>query len=102
VIKTITLLGVSRASFQDYVGVQESWEHNISEQEQRAETNSDIKRSSYIEKDCFEKSQSCCSTGDSRAELNIHLEDPVFTKTIGRDVSFTNPISTVGLQLLNL
>jgi hypothetical protein len=34
------------------------------------------------------------------AELNIHLEDPVSTKL--SDMSFTNPTSTVGLQLLNL
>jgi hypothetical protein len=35
------------------------------------------------------------------AELNIHLEDPVFIK-ICLDMSFTNPTSTVGLQLLKL
>jgi hypothetical protein len=34
------------------------------------------------------------------AELNIHLEDPVSIKL--SDVRFTNPTSTVGLQLLNL
>jgi hypothetical protein len=34
------------------------------------------------------------------AEVNIHLEDNVFTKTV--HVSFTNPTCTVGLQLLNL
>jgi hypothetical protein len=32
------------------------------------------------------------------AELNIHLEDPVSTKTARRDVSFINPTSTIGLQ----
>ena len=32
------------------------------------------------------------------AELNTHLEDPVFTP----DESFTNPTFTVLLQLLNL
>jgi hypothetical protein len=59
--------------------------------------NTDRKRSSYTEKDCFEKSQNYCSTGDSRTD--IHLEDPVSTTS---DVSFTNPTSTVGLQLLDL
>jgi hypothetical protein len=39
------------------------------------------KRSSYIEKDYFEKSHDYCSTGDRKAELNIHLED-VSTKTV--------------------
>jgi hypothetical protein len=37
-------------------------------------------RSSYIEKDCFEKSRKCCSTGDSRTE------DPVCTKTVRREL----------------
>jgi hypothetical protein len=34
------------------------------------------------------------------AELNIHLEDVASTEM--SDVRFTNPTSTVGLQLLNL
>jgi hypothetical protein len=34
------------------------------------------------------------------AEPNIHLEDPVSTKLF--QARFTNPASTVGLQLLNL
>jgi hypothetical protein len=52
------------------------------------------------EKEYFEKSQNCCNTSDRTAELNIHPEDPVSTKTVY--VSFTNPTSSVGLQLLNL
>jgi hypothetical protein len=44
--------------------------------------NIDRKRSSYIEKDCFEKSHNCCCTGDRTAELNIHPEDLVSTKTV--------------------
>jgi hypothetical protein len=55
---------------------------------------------SYLDKDYFEKSQNYYSTGDRRAELNIHFEDPVSTTM--SDVSFTNPTSTVGMQLLNL
>jgi hypothetical protein len=35
---------------------------------------------SYTEKDCFEKSQNYCSTGERTAELNIHL-DPVSKKS---------------------
>jgi hypothetical protein len=53
----------------------ESWGDNISEEEQWAKINSDRKRSSYTEKDCFEKPQNYCSTGDRTAELNIHLQD---------------------------
>jgi hypothetical protein len=43
-------------------------------------------RLSYTEKDCFEISQNYCSTGDRTAELNIHLEDPVCTKTVWREL----------------
>jgi hypothetical protein len=34
------------------------------------------------------------------ADLNIHLEDPVSTKTIGREIQKSKIM--VGLQLLNL
>jgi hypothetical protein len=54
-----------------------------------------------MEKGCFEKSHNYCSTGDRPAEMNIHLKDPVNQQKLS-DVSFTNPTSTVGLQLLNL
>jgi hypothetical protein len=64
----------------------ESWEDNISEEEQSVKVNIDRKKSSYIEKDCFEKSQSYCSTGDRTAELNIHLEAPVSTKNVQREL----------------
>jgi hypothetical protein len=80
VIKTATLLGTSRLTVLiDYVSIHESWEDNISEEEQCAKIN--INRLSCIE-DCFEKSHNYCSTGNRTAELNIHLEDTVSTKTI--------------------
>jgi hypothetical protein len=68
-------------SVYGYVGIHDSWDDNISEEEQWAKINIDRKRSSYIEKDCFEKLQNCCSRGDS-AELNINLEDPAYIKTV--------------------
>jgi hypothetical protein len=37
---------------------------NISEEEQWAKFSTDRERSSYIKKDCFEKSQNYCSTGE--------------------------------------
>jgi hypothetical protein len=43
---------------------------NISEEERWAKMRIDGNRSSYIEKDCFEKSQNYCSTGDSRTEYS--------------------------------
>jgi hypothetical protein len=78
-----------------------SWEDNVSKDEEWAKINTDRKRSLYIEKDCFEKLQNYCSTGDRAAELNIHLEDSVLPQKVS-NMSFTNPTSTVGLQLLNL
>jgi hypothetical protein len=64
------------------------------------ENNIDRRRSSYIEKDCLEKSHNYYSTGDRTAELNIHLED-LFPQKLS-DMSFTNPTSAIWLQLLNL
>jgi hypothetical protein len=40
----------------------------VSEEGQWARINIDRKRSSYIEKDYFEKSKNYCNTGDSRTE----------------------------------
>jgi hypothetical protein len=53
----------------------------------------------YIEKDVLKNHRT--TAAQVTAELNIHLEAPVSIKKLP-DVSFTNPISTVGLQLLNL
>jgi hypothetical protein len=47
-----------------YVSIHETWEDNISEEEQWAKINTNRKRSSYIEKNCFEKSLNYCSTGE--------------------------------------
>jgi hypothetical protein len=38
----------------------------------------------------LEKSQNYCSTGDRTAELNIHLADPVSTKTVRRELRKSN------------
>jgi hypothetical protein len=43
-------------SFYGYVGIHESQEDNISEEQQGAKINIDRNTSSHIEKDCFEKS----------------------------------------------
>jgi hypothetical protein len=55
VTKTATLLGVSRVTVPKVMSAHESWEDNISEEEQWAKINVDRKRSSYTEKDSFEK-----------------------------------------------
>jgi hypothetical protein len=67
--KTATLLGVSRVTVSK-VGIHESWEDIISEEERWAKISIDTKRSSYTEKFCFEKSQNYCSTGDRRTEYS--------------------------------
>jgi hypothetical protein len=41
-----------------------AWEDKISEEEQLAKIDTDRKRSSYIEKDCFEKLLNYYSTGE--------------------------------------
>jgi hypothetical protein len=67
-------------SFYGYVITRVSWEDNFSEEEQWTKINTDRKRSWYTEKDCLGKSQNCCRAGE--AELNIHLDDPVSTKSV--------------------
>jgi hypothetical protein len=56
----------------------------------------DRKRSLYIEKGCFEKSQNYCSTGDSGTEYVFVLKT-LFPQKLS-DVSFTNPTRKVWLQ----
>jgi hypothetical protein len=58
--------------------------------EQWARISIDRKKSSYNGKDCFEKSHNYCSTGDRTAELNVHPEDPVSTKTVRLELQKSN------------
>jgi hypothetical protein len=51
-----------------------------SEEEQWAKLNTDRKRLSYIENECFEKSQNY-SNGDSRTEI-VFILKTVSTKTV--------------------
>jgi transposase len=98
VTKAATLLCVSRVTVSKNMSAYiESWEDNISEEEQWAKINIDIKRSSYIEEDCFEKSQNYCSTGDRTTELNIHLGDPISTKTVQCELHRSNNHSRVSV-----
>jgi hypothetical protein len=53
--------------------------------------------SSYIEKDCFEKSHNYCTAGDRKAELNILLEDPVSTKTVQPELRKSNIYARVAI-----
>jgi hypothetical protein len=63
------------------------------------------RKSTSTEKDCHTLRRTVLkihrtTAAQVTAELNIHLEDHVSIKI--SDVSFKNPTSTVGLQLLNL
>jgi hypothetical protein len=58
----------------------------------------DRKRSSYTEKNCFKKSHNYCSRGDSTTQHSSWRR--CFHKN--SDTSFTNPTSTIGLQLPSL
>jgi hypothetical protein len=80
---------IENDSFWGYVGIQEPWQGKISKEEPWAKVNTDRKRSSYIQKDYFE-----------RTECTLVFKI-LFPQRLS-DVNFTNPISTVGLQLLNL
>jgi hypothetical protein len=80
-------------------GIYRPCEDNVSEEEQWAKDNIDRKRTSFIEKDCFEKLQ-YGSTGKSEMDIYLFLKT-LFPQKLS-DPRFTNPTSTVGLQLLNL
>jgi hypothetical protein len=60
----------------------ESWEDNISKEEQWSKINIDKGDRRTLVK----KSHNHCSTGERAAELNIHLEDPSSTKTVLREL----------------
>jgi hypothetical protein len=91
---------IESEGFYGYVGIHESWEDNINEEEQWAKINIDRKRLSYIEKECLKKSHNYCSTRDSRSEF-VFILKTLFPQKLP-DVSFANPAPMVGPQLLNL
>jgi hypothetical protein len=62
VIKTATLLGVSRATVSTVMSAYMTASAKMNRA--RIRVNTDRKQLSCIEKDCFEKSQKYCSTGE--------------------------------------
>jgi hypothetical protein len=56
----------------------------------------DRKSSSYIAKSCFEKSQNY--KAQVTAELNIHLKDPVSTKTVRRELHKSNILGRAAIS----
>jgi hypothetical protein len=98
--KTDTFLGVSRATVPKVMSAYTNHEKTIS-----AKRNGGWK-STLTERDrCTFRSTLLenhrPTAAQVTAELNIHCEDPISTETVRR-VNFTNPTSTIGLQLLNL
>jgi hypothetical protein len=63
VTKTASLLGVWRATVCKVMSAYMNHGKTTP-----GKTDIDRRRSSHIEKDCFEKSQNYCGTGDSRTE----------------------------------
>jgi transposase len=98
--KSATLLGVSRATVSEVMSAYTNLGKTTSAKRKSG------RKSTLTEKDrrTLRRIQKITNTTavQATAELNIHLEYPVSTKTVRRDVSFTNPTSTVGLQLLNI
>jgi hypothetical protein len=88
---------IESGSFKGYIGIHESWDDNISEEEQCTKFNTYRKRSSYNEKDCIKNSQNYCSTSDRTAEVNVNLEDPVSTKTVRRELHKSNTHGTAAI-----
>jgi hypothetical protein len=76
-----------------------SWETTL-QKRNRGQKLTFAERLSYIEKDCFEISQNYCSTGNIRTEYSLILNN-LFPQNLS-NMGFTNPSSTVRLQLLNL
>jgi hypothetical protein len=102
-IKTATLLGVSRATVPSlcrrtrFMGRKHQRRGTVCKRQKSTLTK---RESRTFQKDCFEESQNYCSAGYGAAELNIHLE-ALFLQKLS-NLSYTNPTSTVGLQLRNL
>jgi predicted transcriptional regulator len=72
VAKTAILLGASRAIVSKVMSAYMNHGKTTSAKGNsgRKSINTDRERSSYIDKDCFEKSQNYCSKGDSRTEYS--------------------------------
>jgi hypothetical protein len=89
--KTATLLRVLRGAVSnDLSAYMNHGKTTSGEEVQWAKIDNDRNRSSYIEKDCFEKSPNYCSAGDRTTELDIHLEDPIFIKIVRRELHKSN------------
>jgi hypothetical protein len=94
-IKTATVLGVSRATVSKVMLAYTNHGKTTSV------TRSSAQKSTVTERDChtlsrtFKKSQNYCSTGDRTAELNINLEGPVSTKIVQCEIHKPNIYSRV-------
>jgi transposase len=98
-IKTTTLLGVSRAAVSKVMSACTKHGKIISAKMNSGRKSALTERDRHTFRRMVSKNH-CCSTGDRTAELNTDHEDIVSTNLY--DVSFANPASMVGLQLLRL
>jgi transposase len=92
VTKTATMLGVSRTTVSEVMSAYTNHGKTTVNRNSGRKSTLTQKRSSYIVKDCFEKSQNYCRASDRTANLNIHLKDTVSTKTVQGNLSLPKPI----------
>jgi transposase len=97
-VTTATLLGVSRATVSKVMSAYTNHGRTTSAKRNSGRKSTLTERDHRTLRTVSENHRTTAAR--VTAELNIHLEDRVSTKTC--DVSYTNPTSTVGLQLLNL
>jgi hypothetical protein len=75
---------IPSSSVQGHNGIHKSWKDIISYEEEWPKTKIKGKGSLYIEEDCAKNYR--ITAAKVRAELNVHLEDPVSTITVLREL----------------
>jgi hypothetical protein len=95
VTKIITLLGVLRGTVSKVMSAEKEYGKTASVKRNTGRESTLTERDRHT-LSIVSKSHST-TAAQVIGELNIHLEHPFFTKT---GMSFVNPTSTVGLQLL--
>jgi CTP-dependent riboflavin kinase len=99
VIKTVTLLGVSRATVSKVMSAYTNQGKTTSGKRNSGRKSTMTERDRRVLRRNYSKNHRI-TTAKVTAELNIHFEEHVPQNLT--DVIFTNPTSTVQLQLLNL
>jgi transposase len=102
VTNAATLLGISRATVPKVMSAYRNRGKTTSAKRNSGRKSTLTERDLHTPRRTVSKNRTTAAAQVTAAQLNIHLEDPVFAKTVPRDVSFTDPTPTAGLLLLNL